>query len=111
MNRDLPDFDTADSQDSLVQKLNQMVFYFNRVLKSLSLTKNFGSSTIVLSFAAGETKTISHLLGVRPKYRIILRQEGNGVLSDIPSSWDDTVAVITNNGAVSVNATIMFLKE
>ena len=111
--KDIPDFDEKDLEDStgFLAKMNKWVYYFNYLSKCLSLSKNFNGSIMELSFAAGETKIISHLLGVRPKYRIILRQEGNGVLSDIPSSWTDKVAVIVNNGAVTVNATIMFLKE
>lgn len=111
--KDIPDFDEKDLVDSgsFLMKMNKWVYYFNYLSKYLSFTKNFPGYIVELSFAAGETKIISHLLGTKPKYRIILRQEGNGVLSDIPSSWTDKVAVIVNNGAVTVNATIMFLKE
>lgn len=111
--KDIPDFDETDLKDSttFLLKMNKWLYYFNYLSKYLSFTKNFNGSILELSFAAGETKNISHLLGVKPKYRIILRQEGNGVLSDIPSSWTEKVAVIVNNGAVAVNATIMFLKE
>jgi hypothetical protein len=111
MNKFLPEFKDEDGEAPLVKKLNVIVSQLNTLLRSLSLSKNFSSSPLELQFSAGETKVISHLLGVRPKYRIILRQEGNGVLSDIPSGWDDKVATIINNGAVTVNATIMFLKE
>jgi hypothetical protein len=104
--------DLKDGDPSkFLTNMNKLVSGVNHLSKYLSFDKNFPGSTLELSFSAGETKTISHLLGVRPKYRIILRQEGNGVLSDIPSSWNDKVAVIVNNGAVTVNATIMFLKE
>lgn len=111
--RDLPEFDEKDLEKSetFLKKLNTWVYYFNYLSKYLSFTKNFPGYIVELQFSAGETKIISHLLGVRPKYRIILSQEGNGVLSDIPSSWTDKVAVMVNNGAVTVKATIMFLKE
>lgn len=114
--RDLPYLSDADMGQGIgfegaLKKLNWLIYTFNRLSKGISLTKNFSGSTHELQFSAGETKVISHLLGVRPKFRIILRQEGNGVLSDIPSGWDEKVATIINNGAVTVNATIMFLKE
>lgn len=109
--RDAQELNQNDSPEVKEGKVNGLISSFNRVLKTLSFTKNFQCSILEVSFTTGETKIISHLLGVRPKYRIILRQEGNGVLSDIPSRWDDKVAVIINNGAVTVNATIIFLKE
>jgi hypothetical protein len=111
--KDLPEFNELDLQNptGFLLKINKWIYYFNYLSKYLSFTKNFSGSIIELQFAAGESKIISHLLGVQPKYRIILRQEGNGVLSDIPSSWTDKVAGIVNNGAVTVNATIMFMKE
>lgn len=108
--QDLEGLSTGKSE-GLLDKLGKLVTYFNYITKNLSLSKNFTSYIVDLTFSAGEEKTISHLLGVRPKYRIILRQEGNGVLSDIPSGWNDKVAVIKNNGAVAVTATVMFLKE
>lgn len=110
--RDIPDFTENDLEpQGFLRKINQWVYYFNYLSKYLSLTKNFAGSTVEVTFAAGETKIISHNLGVKPKFRIILQQEGNGVLSDTPSSWTDKVAVMVNNGAVTVKATIMFLKE
>ena len=107
----LPKFRETEDDSTFYKKANSLVELLNFTLKRLALSKNFDSYIAEVSMIAGEEKTISHFLGVRPKYRIILRQEGNGVLSDIPSLWTEKVAVIKNNGAVAVTATIMFLKE
>lgn len=109
--KDLEKVKENDDDQTWTERINSIVDAFNFTLKNLSLNKNFSSKIVDVVFASGETKNIAHLLGVRPKYRIILRQEGNGVLSDIPSAWSDKVAVIKNNGSVTVRATIMFLKE
>jgi hypothetical protein len=108
---DYVDEKDLEAKEMFLGKLNKLFRLFNFITRNLSLDRNFSSSIVEVSFAAGETKTISHFLGVKPKYRIILRQEGNGVLSDIPYLWSNVSATIINNGSVAVRATIMFLKE
>lgn len=103
--------DDLESPEVFLKKMNRFIDSYNFLSKYLSLSKNFNATILEIEFLSGEQKIISHLLGVRPKYRIILRQEGNGVLSDIPSDWNDKTATIKNNGAVTVKATIQFLKE
>lgn len=110
---DLEDFEATDVDNPtfFTDKLNKVRSKLDFFNKNISLDKNFNSYIVEVDFAAGETKNIQHFLGVRPKYRIILKQEGNGVLSDIPSAWDNQTIRMINNGAVAVKATIMILKE
>lgn len=103
----LPD----DGAEDWVKTVNLLIDEFNFLSKSLSLQSNFDGDIVTVTFTAGETKIIPHSLGVIPKYRIILRQEGNGVLSDIPSGWTTSSVKLINNGAVSVTATIMIVRE
>lgn len=109
----LDDFEVEDFEkpEIATDKLNIMRKKLDFFTKNLTLDKNFNSYIVEVVFAAGETKAIQHFLGTRPKYRIILKQEGNGVLSDIPSEWNNQTITMRNNGAVSVTATIMILKE
>lgn len=96
----------------LVDKTNDLIDSFNFLSSKLSLKENFDGQIIEnISFAAGEDKVIPHKLGILPKYRIILRQEGNGVLSDTPSGWNKFQIKVKNNGAVEVTATIMLVRE
>lgn len=110
---DLEEFEDSDldSPTIFTDKLNKIRSKLDFFNKNISLDKNFNSYIVEVDFAAGETKNIQHFLGVRPKYRIILKQEGNGVLSDIPSAWNNQTIRMINNGAVAVKATIMILKE
>jgi hypothetical protein len=97
-------------ENKVLDKLNELIDSFNFTVSKFNLSA-FDGQIIEVSFSAGENKVIPHKLGKSPKYRIILRQEGNGVLSDTPSGWNEFQIQIKNNGAVSVTATIMLLRE
>ena len=105
------------SLDDMQEKLNEMVEYLNFFNKFISLSANFSSAILEIKFGAAgasdgsDTRKIEHLLGVIPKYRIILRQTGNGVLEDIPSGWNNKFVTIKNRGTEAVTATIMIVRE
>ena len=96
---------------TIIEEYNEMVKYLNFLFKSLSVQSNFDGQVIDIEIPATTNKRIPHRLGIVPKYRLILRQEGNGLLSDIPLEWTDKFVTIRNNGAVQVKATILLLKE
>lgn len=97
--------------ESMVDDLNELIDAFNFLNTKISFKQNFDGDIVTVSFNAGETKTIPHKLGKVPGGRIIIRQEGNGVLSDIPSGWNSTSIKMINNGAVKVTATILIVRE
>lgn len=98
--------------EDVIKGVNELIDEHNFVTKNLSLQVNFNGQIIEnIAFAAGETRTIPHGLGIKPKYRVILGQVGNGVLDDIPSGWNNFSIQMKNNGAVSVTATIMLVRE
>lgn len=98
--------------DQVITMTNQMIDTINFLSKNLSLKSNFDCQVFEnITFTSGETKTLPHLLGVIPRYRIILRQQGNGVISDIPSGWTDKAIQLLNNGSVEVTVTIILLRE
>ncbi|MBA3755622.1 MAG: hypothetical protein H0X02_05075 [Nitrosomonas sp.] len=107
----IPKIDPNASSESLIKDLNYLIDEFNFLSKFISLKSNFDGHIVNVSFAAGEDKVVSHKLGVLPRYRIILRQEGNGVISDTPSGWNQYQIQLKNNGAVAVTATIMIVRE
>lgn len=84
-------------------------------------TLNFNFSENFVSFiakdiviASGETASIpngflSQSRGLIPTQRIIVRQVGNGVLTD--GDWTREYVEIKNNGAEEVTASIVFLWE
>lgn len=109
--RDIPDLTKDSTIEEVVRTVNDLTSQVSFLSKYLSLQSNFDGEILEVKFAAGETKTISHNLGKAPRYRIILRQEGNGVLDDIPSGWNSYQIKMMNNGAVDVTATIMLVRE
>lgn len=110
--KDIQEILAADSEATKTRILNELISGFNFLQKKVSLTSNFDGQIIDgIEFAIGEEKVITHKLGVIPKFRIILRQEGNGVISDIPSGWNNFSIKLKNNGAVAVTATIMLVRE
>lgn len=109
---EVPKINESATLKEVIAQYNEMTDKMNKLISNMSLKENFDGQIIEnLVFAAGETKVIPHKLGIPPKYRIILRQEGNGVLSDTPSSWNQYQIKMINNGAVQVTATIILLRE
>jgi hypothetical protein len=111
MTRDIPLLSPDINQDDLIKELNELIDAFNFLNTRISLKDNFDGDMVTVTFAAGETKTIPHKLGKVPGGRIIIKQEGNGVLSDIPSGWNANSIKMINNGAVSVTATLFIVRE
>lgn len=91
--------------------INDLIRDHNFLSRNMSFQSNFDCQVVNIEFAAGEQKKIPHTLGVTPLFRVILRQEGNGVISDIPSGWTTTSIELKNNGADPVRATIQIVRE
>lgn len=103
---------TQDGLDKVIEKVNELLDNQNSLATKLSLRRNFDGEIIEkIVIPAGVEKDIPHKLGNKPKHRIILNQEGNGVISDIPSGWNQYKIKLKNNGAVSVTLTIMIVRE
>lgn len=94
------------------ERLNDLVDAFVFQSAAISIDSNFnGYIARDVSIAAGATVKIQHFLGVIPKWRIILRQTGNGVISDIPLEWDNKTISLKNNGAETVVITVLIARE
>lgn len=105
------DIPFLQGDETWVKDVNDLIEQHNFLSRNLSLQSNFNGQMVTVSFIAGEEKTIAHSLGIIPAGRIILRQEGNGVIDDIPSDWTKNSIKLRNNGVVSVTATIMIVRE
>jgi hypothetical protein len=88
--------------DEVIIRFNELVKGINYTNKFLSIQSNFdGYIATDVSLPANPTGTstvkIQHFLGVIPKWRIILRQTGNGVITDVSEEWTDKVISLKNN--------------
>jgi len=73
----------------------------------ISFDDNFNSFLVRdLEITAGSTVVIDNQLGVTPNERIIVRQTGNGVITD--GTWTIDSLELTNNGAVTVVISVRF---
>jgi hypothetical protein len=103
-NRSDKDFKTVESGaelEEVIIRFNELVKGINYTNKFLSLQSNFdGYVAEDISLPAnptGSTVKIQHFLGVIPKWRIILRQTGNAIITDVPEEWTDRVISLKNN--------------
>jgi len=73
----------------------------------LSFDENFNSFVVNdIAIAAGATAVIDNQLGVIPNERYIVRQTGNGVITD--GNWTIEALELVNNGSVAVVISVRF---
>ena len=115
--KEIPELDDKISLEELIINHNQLVKRFNFITKALSFSSNFNCYIANVTLKASgdslgrDTQKIPHFLGVTPKYRIILRQTGNGVITDVNSLWNSTTIGLKNNGSVEVTITVLIARE
>jgi hypothetical protein len=100
----------ADLEEVII-RFNELASLTDFLFKSLSFDSNFNGYITTVTIPATSNIQVQHFLGVRPKYRIILNQTGNGVITDIPLEWTDKVISIRNNGSVEVVVTLLIARE
>lgn len=85
-----------------------MMDRMNELLRvGFSLEKDITGEILNVSLAPNESKIIPHGLRVLPLYRIILRQTGNGIVTDIDVAWTDKTVGFKNESA---NALVLKIK-
>lgn len=91
------------NQDELMDQMNDLL------RDGFSLEKDLRGDIIDIILAPNETKIIPHGLRVTPKYRLILRQTGNAVITDVDSLWTEFTIGLKNESANAVTLTIKLL--
>ena len=100
------------NRDERVKSPEDMFSRFNQYMDDgLSLKKHLGGEIIEITFAANETKIVPHRLGRIPAFRLVLRQSGNGLITDVDSAWTDKTVGFINNSANAVQITAKILVE
>ena len=82
-------------------------------LRRLNFFDNFQTFQAVVTIPAATELPIvngfeGNLVNSIPTGRIIVRQTGNGVITDGPTPWSADFVYLTNNGAVPVTITVIF---
>lgn len=111
--RDFKLLDEDSSMEDVIIRFNELVKGVNYTNKFISIQSNFnGYIAEDVTIPASSSVTIQHFLGVKPKWRIILRQTGNGVITDIPGEWTDRVISLKNNSSTeSVVISVFIARE
>lgn len=89
------------SEEEMMDRLNEML------RDGFLLEKDIRGDILYVSLAPNETKIIPHGLRVIPKYRLILRQTGNAVITDVDVLWTEVTIGLKNESA---NAVVLTLK-
>lgn len=106
--------DAQQGMNKILEILNprfgEMVADLSGVKKeyvALSMLESLLFSEILsITFAPNESKIISHGLKRIPTQRIILRQTGNAVITDVNVNWTDRTIGLVNNSSNAVTLTI-----
>lgn len=94
-----------------VENYNIMVDDLNKRMKDFPFSGLNGHIIEEVSLAATSETRISHSLKTIPKYRLILGQTGNGVITDVKAKWTDKHITLYNNGAVTVTLILLIIRE
>jgi hypothetical protein len=104
--------EVPEELSEIKQRLNDLIDAFIFQSAAISINSNFnGYIANNVKIPAASTLKIQHFLGVIPKWRIILRQTGNGVISDIPLEWDNKTITLKNNGTEDVTISVLIARE
>lgn len=93
----------------LKEVFNDNMIEITTTLRHLSLYNNFDSNIIdKVIIPSGETARVPHNLRAVPENRLILRQTGNGVISD--GSFTENYIELINHGPDEVTLKVAILK-
>lgn len=93
-----------------VREESDLMDRMNELLRDgILLEKDIRGDILFVSLAPNETKIIPHGLRVIPKYRMILRQTGNAVITDVDELWTEFTIGLKNESANAVTLTIKLL--
>jgi hypothetical protein len=108
---DFPSLESDATLEDVIKAYNELAKGMNFLNKFISFQSNFDGKISSVTIAATSKARIQHFLGVIPKWRVILRQEGNGVITDVSSEWTDKYITLYNNGAESVTLSLLIARE
>ncbi len=109
--QDIKDIPKGSDIATVIMYYNELRQVLNFFTKNLSLQSNFNCQVLSVTVAASATQRVYHRLQFVPRYRIILRQDGNGLITDVSSAWNENYVTFQNNGTDPVTMTVGLFKE
>lgn len=90
---------------------SELVNLFNVFSTSIGLENMKGQVIENITIPATTSIDVPHSLKVIPKYRIILRQIGDGSIVDGDNAWSDTLVSLRNTGSSSVIVSFFLIRN
>lgn len=92
----------------------QLLAYLNTILRTIRFGENLDGQIVEnITIPNGSSVRISHNLKTTPLYCIILRQRGNGKVTDsnlASDAWTDSYITQTNWGPSDVTVTVLIMR-
>lgn len=82
-----------------------------RGLETLTFRENFIAFIVDVELGPSEEIVIKNKISKIPKYRIILRQDATGEITDGTTEWSKDNVYLKNNGSNTVNLTVAFFGD
>ncbi len=103
---DLPRNFTEENYSKTIDELNTLF------INNVTLENNLSGQVLEFTIPNGVEIKLKHRLKATPKYRIILRQQGNGVLLDgTDSPWtSDSVSLKVDGASGDTTFTIFLMR-
>lgn len=100
----------GDAQQFVSRYFNNLIEELNNTLQNLSLGRNFNGQVFEnIEISATSTLRIYHKMGIEPKYKLVLKQSGGGLITD--GTFSEKYVELYNSGASAATITFILLKE
>ena len=93
----------------IIQNLRDLLRKLDFAFANVDISNNFKGFIETVTIPAGQELRISNSLSSVPRYRIILRQTGNGIIEDGATAWSNDFVYLANNSGNDITATVAFL--
>lgn len=94
----------------LIKNLEELKRLLDAGLQRLKLDENFQNFQVTVTIPNGSEAKIANQLKSLPKKRIIIRQSGNGLVTDGDTPWDLDNVYLKNHGPADTTITVLFLE-
>jgi hypothetical protein len=94
----------------ILQNLEDVKRVLDTGMQRLKIDENFQNFITTVTIKNGEEFGVPNKLKILPSKRIIVRQTGNGFITDGETEWTLQRLYLKNNGPSDTTVTILFLE-
>lgn len=105
---ELKEMNAESTLQEVIQTYNANITEINYIMRSLTLS-NLDGEIKTVAIPAGSTVKVSHKLGIIPKYKLLLKQVGGGLIRDV--QFTAKYIELENIGIVDATVTVIIVKD